>query len=52
MEKSGSAGDLSAIRVYMAEMEAEFFRLRETMKREPGRSSGAIEDCDVAVAAP
>jgi HPt (histidine-containing phosphotransfer) domain-containing protein len=37
MEKAGSAGDLATLRNQMAELEAEFSRLVETMKREESR---------------
>jgi CheY-like chemotaxis protein/HPt (histidine-containing phosphotransfer) domain-containing protein len=50
LEKAGSAGDLGAVRNHMVVLEAEFFRLRETMKREPDPSSEFLENRDAEVA--
>jgi two-component system sensor histidine kinase/response regulator len=50
MEKAVSAGDLGAVRYHMAVLEAEFFRLRETMKKEPDPFSDFLENRDAKVA--
>ena len=50
MEKAGRAGDLGAVRSQMAELEAEFVRLKEAMTRAPGPSSDFMENHFVQVA--
>ena len=51
MEKAGRIGDRSAVTSYMAELEVEFFRLRESMKMDAELSLDCKETLDAEVAA-
>jgi len=50
LEKAGNAGDLGAVRNHIAALEAQFFRVRETMRMEADPSSGLVDERDVAAA--